>query len=82
MPNATSVGRKPMQWTRMAHRRWRHAIWIRGDGPFAVLAHCRSLAVELHKTLEAAERAKAAIGRSACGGGCHKDHEIINISGA
>jgi hypothetical protein len=42
-----------------AKRKWgRRAAWIQGDGPFAVLAHCRQLTVSLWKTMPEAEAAK------------------------
>ncbi len=64
----------------IAERRYPEAVWIMGEGPFAVLAHCKSLKVTLHKTREDAERAKDWIDDMACGGGCTNDHEIIDLN--
>jgi hypothetical protein len=63
----------------IAERRYPDAAWIMGDGPFALLAHCSGLKVTLHKTHEDAERSKSWIDDLACGGGCTKHHEIINL---
>ena len=63
----------------IAERRYSDAVWIMGEGRFAVLAHCGSLKVTLHKTREDAERAKDWIDDLACGGGCVKHHEIIDL---
>jgi hypothetical protein len=70
------------QWIRVARKRWGNRTYlIEGDGQYAVLAHCGLLSVVLHQTMEDAERAKTRIDQTACGGRCHKDHEIINLAG-
>ena len=56
---------------------WSRAEWIAGDGPYATVAHCRVLTVELHQTREAAAKALEVIDQFACGGRCHGDHELI-----
>jgi hypothetical protein len=58
---------------------WRRAEWITGEGPYACLAHCRVLTVQLYKSAEAAEAAKVTIDDTACGGMCRGEHEIIEI---
>lgn len=58
---------------------WKRQYWIDGDGPYALLAHCRVLTITLHKTQESAEADKELIDRTACGGMCNKRHEIIKI---
>ena len=58
---------------------WPRACWIVGDGPYAVLAHCRVLTVTLHPTAHQAEASKAVIDRTACGGLCHNDHEVVRL---
>src|SRR5689334_14327070 len=67
------------RWHEQASRRWRGASWIVGDGPFAVVAHCRTVSVSLEETLEAARKQKQLIDTSACGGQCCKDHEIVDL---
>lgn len=59
---------------------WPRAAWIRGDGPFALLAHCRHLTVTLHPTIEAAMTAKQHVDAHGCGGRCDGDHEVIEIA--
>jgi hypothetical protein len=76
-----------LHWCARSHRTyqtfarcvWRRAVWVRGEGPYAVLAHCRSLTIALYADLEDAEYAKRLIDRTACGGRCTGDHEIIRI---
>ena len=68
-------------WRAEAKRRWgRKAAWIQGDGQFALLAWCRVLTVTLWTTRTEAEEQKNCIDRTACGGGCTGDHEIIDLS--
>jgi len=50
-----------------------------GDGPFAVLAHCRVLGVSLHQTAAAAEASNALIDSTAHGGTCSRQHEIVEL---
>lgn len=68
-------------WLRRGQRLWPQAEWIDGDGPFAVLAYCRTLTIELHEDRESAEKAMMFIARAGCGGQCYADHELINLSG-
>lgn len=69
------------KWQSKAHKRWgKKAEWIQGDGPFAVLAHCRVLTVTLHATKGEADDSKAFIDRLACGGLCTRNHEIIDLT--
>jgi hypothetical protein len=78
------------EWQYRAQRRWgREAVWIVGDGPFALLAPCRQLSISLWQTREEAEEAKAHIDRVPCGGGCYETlkardglptfHQIIDM---
>lgn len=57
--------------------RFPNADWISGNGPIALLAHCRVLTVTLWKDRVLAEKQKAVIDNDACGGRCFKDHEIL-----
>jgi hypothetical protein len=63
----------------LARCAWKQAEWIKGDGSYAVLAHCRVLTVQLYVTAEEAEAAKAFIDRLGCGGFCAKQHELIKL---
>ncbi|GAI92523.1 unnamed protein product [marine sediment metagenome] len=68
-------------WRMEAKRRWgKKAAWIHGDGQFALLAWCRVLTVTLYTTRTEAEEQKKEIDRTACGGLCTGDHEIIDLS--
>lgn len=55
------------------------AVWIRGEGSFALIAWCEVPTVTLHKTVELAESAKERIDCSACGHMCHGRHVIVRI---
>lgn len=66
-------------WYRRAKKLWRRAVWIIGDGPFALLAHCRDLSISLHETLENAQSDLKAIDEGQCGGRCYGDHEIVDM---
>ena len=58
---------------------WPKAEWIAGDGPYASVAYCRVLTVELHATADAAREALRIIDGHACGGRCYGRHELIRI---
>lgn len=66
-------------WTRRAKRLWPNAVWIDGDGPIALLAHCRALTVTLYKNRPSAQAAMARLRRGGCGGQCHDDHELVEM---
>ena len=59
---------------------WPRAVWIIGEGRFALLAWCRVLTVTLHDNPTSAEEAKALIDHTACGGMCSRRHEIVEIT--
>jgi hypothetical protein len=74
-------GRNHRKWSTVAACLWRHAGWISGEGPWAVLAHCNEhLTITLHKTLDSAERSKKLIDGGACGGKCSNAHEIVRLA--
>jgi len=68
------------EWQKLARSFWKkEACWIDGDGPWALLAHCRVLSVSLHRTKEGAEKAMASIDHTGCGGACNRMHEIVYL---
>ena len=67
-----------IDWKAVARRRWRHA-WIDGDGPFAVLAHCRELTIELFEDAWEATGRFQQITNAPCGGDCWLDHELRDL---
>lgn len=69
-----------MAYKNKAVRRWRQAVWITGNGRYALLAHCDVLTITLWDTLEAAINSKEAIDNYACGHACYKNHEIIDLN--
>ena len=70
-----------MNYRKEAKTRWgKKAEWIRGDGQYALLAHCGVLTVSLHTTMESAEKDKKFIDECACGGSCVGHHEITDLS--
>lgn len=58
---------------------WPRAIWIHGEGPYALLAWCGVLTVTLWRTLEEAQNSKKVIDATDCGHACRGRHEIIRI---
>jgi len=67
------------QWQTSAESKWgRVAVWIHGDGQFAVLHPCSDqLTVTLCRSLEDATRVK----KGTCGGRCSKSrHMITNLA--
>ena len=71
-----------MKTATTAKRRFPNAAWITGNGPWASLAACGVLTVILYPTREQAETARAFIDQTGCGGGCYRDHAVVNIEGA
>lgn len=66
-------------WNKTAECIWPRAVWVAGEGRYALLAHCRVLTVTLWSDSTKAEEQKAIIDRSACGGMCNKAHEIVEL---
>jgi hypothetical protein len=67
-------------YRRLAQSRWGDkAIWIDGDGRYALLAYCRVLSISLWKTLEAAQNGKQEIDRLGCVDRCENRHEIVDL---
>lgn len=58
---------------------WPRSCWVAGTGRYASVAYCRVTTIELHETLESAEKAKATIDRLACGGLCYGSHRIVDL---
>jgi hypothetical protein len=67
-------------WYAQAWRLWPKAAWVGGNGPWATLAWCRVLTVELHETEEDARRALKMIDDTACGGLCRRKHELVRLN--
>jgi len=55
----------------------RHAVWVHGKGPYALLAYCGELTIQRYATVDDAVQAKRAIDGGGCGGSCAKVHLII-----
>lgn len=71
-------------WQAEADRRWPDD-WdmvepAYGDGPWATVAWCSFLTVDLHKSREEASRALRQINGGACGHTCWRDHELVNLA--
>ena len=68
------------EFQRRAESKWgRKAARIQGDGPYALLAWCRTLTVTLHNSPEEAETSKTNIDQIGCGGACSRKHEIVDV---
>jgi hypothetical protein len=59
---------------------WPSAVWIKGEGSYAVLAHCKRLTVTLHDGADGALAAKRRIDDFGCGGRCVNEHEVIYLA--
>ena len=69
------------KWQAKAIKKWgRKAVWINGNGQYALLAWCNVLTVTLWPTMAEAENRKAFIDRTACGSHCTCNHEIVDLS--
>lgn len=65
----------------------RNAVWVTGEGRYATISWCsgpsyrhHGPSVMLHETLDQAQKAVAFIDRFGCGGGCSKQHEIVEVA--
>lgn len=58
---------------------WPRAHWIAGSGPYATVAYCRALTVELWPDRDAAELAMRTMAVTGCGGACGKRHDLIRL---
>lgn len=58
---------------------WPRAYWITGDGPYATLAWCRVLTIELHDDWPTAVSAMRVMGGTGCGGACGNRHEMVYL---
>ena len=76
------TGRTP--WQLEADRRWPDAMDMvdpaYGTGQYATVAWCAGLTVQLHRTRGRAQSALAAIDGYACGHGCWRDHELVDLA--
>jgi hypothetical protein len=70
---------KDTDWNAKARRLYPRACWVSGDGPYAVLAYCRQLSIELIETLERAQARKEFIDGGGCCGRCCRAHEIVDL---
>jgi len=77
----TCQARNMSDWESVALERWGSAIeWIKGSGPFALVAPCRALTVTLWDSEERAEEERLLINRTGCGGKCNWSlHAIIDL---
>lgn len=80
--------RKHRTWNVAAKCIWPRASWITGEGKYALIAYCHSgpttadtWTITLWSDPAEAEKAKAEIDRSGCGGGCvfAAGHEIVEL---
>lgn len=66
-------------YRKTATRLWR-PIWTDGDGPVALVAFCKVPTVTLWPDHDHAERSRRFIDTYGCGGGCHRDHAIVDLA--
>lgn len=70
-----------LAWRMKATEKWgERARWLSGEGPFAVIAPCREFSFSLWTTKDAAEKAKAHLDQTGCGGGCNPLlHKVVDL---
>lgn len=66
--------------TALARCTFPDAGWIRGDGPFGVVAWCSVVSITLYPTLDAATAALAALNDTGCGRRCTGHHNVLSLS--
>lgn len=74
--NCTSQHRT---WRTHAKCVWPKAYWVHGEGPFASVAWCRVLTIQLYESAGEAQQAKEIIDKTGCGGVCHRQHELVEL---
>jgi hypothetical protein len=83
-------GKRHQSWRTIAACRWSKAIWISGNPSlrgacYASVSDCPcfrrvGLTAILYGTRAEAEDAKALIDKYACGGGCSRQHRVVELS--
>lgn len=68
-----------INYARAAKRIWKPVEWVHGDGPVAVVAFCKVTTVTLWPDTDQAEASREFIDRFGCGGGCYRDHAIVDL---
>jgi hypothetical protein len=58
---------------------WKRAVWVHGEGQYALVARCQVLTVTLYPTPEAAGCALEFIDGIGCGHACTRRHEIVQL---
>jgi hypothetical protein len=59
---------------------WPEALWVYGDGPYALVSRCEGVTVILTTSLESAQKRRANIDRLGCGGQCRGKHEVVKLT--
>lgn len=75
--------RQHRSYRTLAKCMWPRATWISGHGPYATLARCRALTVQLHSTITDALQAKRVMDASGCGGRCPctgSGHDLVQLT--
>ncbi len=68
-------------WESIVRERWGSAVqWVKGNGPFALVAVCQTLTVTLWESEDEAKSEKQVINRTGCGSRCNWTlHSIIDL---
>lgn len=79
-PRCVRCGRRHRTWVRLAECLLRPVLWAAGRGPWASVSACRpGRTVQLYATRDAAEAAQVTIDQAGCGGGCSRQHRVIDL---
>jgi hypothetical protein len=74
-------GRTHRGYQSLAECTWPDAVYVVGDGPFALLARCDLFTVTLYETSAEARRRKRAIDTRGCGRTCEGLHGLAGLTG-
>lgn len=70
---------KQPNYPKQARTLWKPVEWCVGDGRIALVAFCHCTTVTLWPDLEDARQSRGFIDKSGCGGGCYRDHAIVDL---
>lgn len=74
-------GRTHRGYQSLAECSWPDAVYVVGDGPFALLARCDLFTVTLYETSAEARRRKRALDTRGCGRTCEGLHGLAGLAG-
>lgn len=71
---------KPANYPKQARKAWKPVEWVIGEGHIALVAFCNCTTVTLWPDVDHARRSREFIDGYGCGGGCYRDHAIVDLN--